>query len=277
MQIIIIIILAVSLFSYVIYNQINQKIIQQKNLEKYLLQIRAEIDESLDEYRSEKLREIVDEFSRVRADQENRLNETRRFHEQIIEQLEEKRKIAEEADARDIEQRQKTIEAKVQAYQEVEMQKAANAISDEKDKEILWAEQSLTNYWDCMAQETFEKRQEIEAIQGELEEWRKKRQAINEEIMRFITASHLTNMLKTVQHKIRKMQISICRAVVGGDAHIAPPNICEENIGISVGNHVILPYGNVILLAKSPGRCGERWERCRWQSKRPERVAAVGR
>ena len=64
------------------------------------------------------------------------------------------------------------------------MQKAINAISDEKDKEILWAEQSLTNYWDCMAQETLEKRQEIEAIQGELEEWRKKRQAINEEIMR---------------------------------------------------------------------------------------------
>ena len=64
------------------------------------------------------------------------------------------------------------------------MQKAVNAISDEKDKEILWAQQSLTNYWDCMAQETLEKRQEIEAIQRELEEWRKKRQAINEEIMR---------------------------------------------------------------------------------------------
>ena len=29
--------------------------------------------------------------------------------------------------------------------------------------------------------------------------------------------------------------------IVGDDAHIVPPNICEENIGISVGNHVILP------------------------------------
>lgn len=184
MQIIIIIVLAISLIGYIIYNHINQKKIQQKNLEDYLLQKRTEIDDSLEEYHDEKLREIVDDFGRVRADQENRLNETRRFHEQIIEQLEEKRKIAEEADARDIEQRQKTIEAKVEAFQEVEMQKAINAISDEKDKEILWAEQSLTNYWDCMAQETLEKRQEIEVIQGELEEWRKKRQAINEEIMR---------------------------------------------------------------------------------------------
>ena len=184
MQIIIIIILAISLIGYIIYNKINQKKIQQKNLEEYLLQHRNEIDDTLEEYHDEKLREIVDDFGRVRADQENRLNETRRFHEQIIEQLEEKRKIAEEADARDIEQRQKAIEAKVQAYQEVEMQKTATAISDEKDKEILWAEQSLTNYWDCMAQETLEKRQEIEAIQRELEEWRKKRQAINEEIMR---------------------------------------------------------------------------------------------
>ena len=184
MQIIIIIVLAISLIGYIIYNHINQKKIQQKNLEDYLLQKRTEIDDSLEEYHDEKLREIVDDFGRVRADQENRLNETRRFHEQIIEQLEEKRKIAEEADARDIEQRQKTIEAKVEAFQEVEMQKAINAISDEKDKEILWAEQSLTNYWDCMAQETLEKRQEIEAIQGELEEWQKKQQAINEEIMR---------------------------------------------------------------------------------------------
>jgi hypothetical protein len=35
-----------------------------------------------------------------------------------------------------------------------------------------------------MAQETFEKRQEIETIQAELDEWRKKQSAINEEIMR---------------------------------------------------------------------------------------------
>lgn len=182
--IIIVSFIAVIQTGLLIYYIINQKKIQQKNLEEYLLQHRAEIDNTLEGYHTEKLREIVNDFDRVRADQENRLNETRRLHEQIIEQLEEKRKIAEEADARDIEQRQKTIEAKVQAYQEVEMQKAANAISDEKDKEILWAEQSLTNYWDCMAQETLEKRQEIEAIQGELEEWRKKKQAINEEIMR---------------------------------------------------------------------------------------------
>ena len=50
------------------------------------------------------------------------------------------------------------------------------------------------------------------------------------------------------------IKIPIYRAIVGGDDHIAPPNICEENIGISVGNYVILPYGNVIVLAKSPGR-----------------------
>lgn len=167
-----------------IYYIVNQKKIQQKNLEEYLLQHRTEIDDTLEEYHTEKLREIVDDFDRVRADQENRLNETRRLHEQIIESIQEKQKIAKQAEEQEIKQRQEVIAAKVEAFQEVEMQKAINAISDEKDKEILWAQQSLANYWDCMAQETLEKRQEMEAIQTELEALQKKRQAINEEIMR---------------------------------------------------------------------------------------------
>jgi hypothetical protein len=32
-----------------------------------------------------------------------------------------------------------------------------------------------------------------------------------------------------------------------------PPNICIANIGISKGNHILLPCGNGILFAKCPG------------------------
>ena len=38
-----------------------------------------------------------------------------------------------------------------------------------------------------------------------------------------------------------------------GAAISRPPNICIANIGISKGNHILLPCGNGILFTKCPG------------------------
>lgn len=184
MQIIIIIILAFSLLGYIVYNQINQKKIQQKNLEEYLLQHRDEIDDTLEKYQTEKRHEIVNELGQARAIEEEKLAQMREYHDQIIGQIEEKRKLAEEAENRETTQRRKNIETSIEAYRTLEMQKARTAIDADTASHMSWAKESLAVYWDTLAEKNAEMEEETRRIEETLTEWRKKRQAINEEIMR---------------------------------------------------------------------------------------------
>lgn len=184
MQIIIIIILAFSLLGYIVYNQINQKKIQQKNLEEYLLQHRNEIDDTLEKYQTEKHREIVNELGQARAIEEEKLAQMREYHDQIIGQIEEKRKLAEEAESRETTQRRKNIETSIEAYRTLEMQKARTAIDADTASHMSWAEEGLAAHWNALAEKNAEMEEETKRIEETLKEWQKKQHAINEEIMR---------------------------------------------------------------------------------------------
>ena len=167
-----------------IYYIINQKKIQQKNLEDYLLQHRDEIDDTLEKYRTEKRREMTNELGQARAIEEEKLAQMREYHDQIIGQIEEKRKLAEEAEDRETAQRRKNIETSIEAFRTLEMQKARTAIDTDTASHMSWAEDSLAAYWDTLAEKNAEMEEETRRIEEALMEWQKKQHAINEEIMR---------------------------------------------------------------------------------------------
>jgi uncharacterized coiled-coil DUF342 family protein len=72
----------------------------------------------------------------------------------------------------------------VNAFREVEMQKARTAITEEADTEAFWAKNYLKEYWSELAQDTQEKRDELLKVIAELDDYKKKQQAVNEAILR---------------------------------------------------------------------------------------------
>lgn len=83
-----------------------------------------------------------------------------------------------------IEEKKQKVQAEVDAFRELEMQKARTDIETEANKQQKWADAILNGYWEHLAQTTQEKETELRAVILELDEYRKKQQAVNEAILR---------------------------------------------------------------------------------------------
>ena len=64
------------------------------------------------------------------------------------------------------------------------MQKARTTIETEANSQQKWADAILAGYWEYLAQTTQEKEEELRTVILELNEYRKKQQAVNEAILR---------------------------------------------------------------------------------------------
>ena len=165
-----------------LYNQIQQEVEEEfittrkKELEEYLL------------IESAKNREIAElqhqNFVARFQEQETYLRGTIATLQGIIEQLEERKREQTEFLDETICARKEGINAEIEAFKEVQTQKAWNAISAETDAMQKFAEEGIKSMWDEFAQNTQEIQTELERVKAELEEYKKKQQAVNEAILR---------------------------------------------------------------------------------------------
>ena len=83
-----------------------------------------------------------------------------------------------------IEEKKQKVQTEVDAFRELEMQRARTEAETEANKQQKWADAILAGYWEHLAQTTQEKETELRAVILELDEYRKKQQAVNEAILR---------------------------------------------------------------------------------------------
>ena len=168
--------------SEILYNKLQQQIEQ----------------EFTEERRKELENKLLLEFSNARqlAETEfrlhlSRMNEERqqleaeiRQRELLIKQLELRKQEQEKLINEAIADKKKIVDTEIEAYRDVEMQKARTAIDADAEANRSWAEASLRSYWDGLAQGTQEIEQELSRVRAELDDYKKKQQAINEAILR---------------------------------------------------------------------------------------------
>lgn len=179
----IIIALSLIIVGLISYYIINKKKIINKTREDYLNQQRIILDREL----SEEKQQIVNRITEMNNRCEEEIAQKKAFTQHIVEQCENAQRLHQasiEALDASLVDRMAQIDTKVAAYEEVEMQKVAVAIQNETDAEKDFATAGIALYWDALAQETVKREAALAELSAELEEWRKKRQAINEEIMR---------------------------------------------------------------------------------------------
>ena len=113
----------------------------------------------------------------------HQLDKEREFKERtewLVEQ--EKQKLSAVSDL--IEEKKKGVQVEIDAFREVEMQKARTAVETEANSQQKWADAILAGYWEHLALATQEKEEELRTVILELDEYRKKQQAVNEAILR---------------------------------------------------------------------------------------------
>ena len=176
------------------YYIINRKKIEQNIEENYLQKNREKLQQQL--YNEKKI--IEDNLLLQIASTKNELaSAQRQLHqerdrldnlikngEETIAQLEKRKKEQLSAIEEIVSEKKKHVDKDVEAYRELEMQKARTAINADTEANQKWAEASLSAYWDGLAQSTQETEELLQAVKAELEDYRKKQQAINEAILR---------------------------------------------------------------------------------------------
>ena len=183
----VIIALSLIIVGLITYYIINKQKIVNKTKEDYLNQQRIILDREL----SEERKRIVNNIRELDVACNEQIAAKEKIVSQVIEQLsanEQQARQAYEASIKaldsNLEEKLAQVDVKVEAYRDVEMQKAAVTIQNETDAEKDFATAGIARYWDTLAQETVKREAALAELSAELEEWRKKRQAINEEIMR---------------------------------------------------------------------------------------------
>ena len=165
-----------------LYNQIQQEV-----EEEFITTRKKELEENL-LIESAKNREIAElqhkNFVARFQEQETYLRGTITTLEGIVQQLEERRYEQTKFLDETICARKEGINAEIEAYKEIQTQKVWNAISAETDAMQKFAEDGINRMWDEFAQNTQEMQTELERVKAELEEYKKKQQAINEAILR---------------------------------------------------------------------------------------------
>ena len=189
----------------VVYYKRNRKKIEEQIEKNYLKENREKLYNQLKTEKQSIEDGLLLEIDKLRRERD-RLTDIVSAGEKTIEQLEkrkaesmrafeEKKKEQEEilsirkqeqlsAIDEVVAERKKSVDTDVAAYREVEMEKARTAGDADTQANREWAEASLTTYWDDLAQTTQEIERELSIARAELEDHRKKQQAINEAILR---------------------------------------------------------------------------------------------
>lgn len=165
-----------------LYNQIQQEVEKE-----FITTRKKELEENL-LIESAKNREIAElqhqNFIARFQEQETYLRGTITTLQGIIEQLEQRKCEQTQFLDETINARKEGINAEIEAYKEIQTQKAWNAISAETDAMQKFAEEGIKSMWDEFAQNTQDLQLELERVKAELEEYKKKQQAVNEAILR---------------------------------------------------------------------------------------------
>ncbi len=200
--IIIIILLIITILSLIIYNR--------KKLDKTEKELYNNIQQKVEQEFIEKRRQELEEYllietanarekanlshqaymARLREEQQ-RLESIIKTGEETIRQLEIRREEQTKLIEATISDKKKVVDVEVQAYREVETQKAATAITQWAATARSQEEASLCSYRDEVAQskskmqeELARTQQEIDAAKAELADYKKKQDAVNEAILR---------------------------------------------------------------------------------------------
>ena len=120
---------------------------------------------------------MLEQLALRRSEQEQAI-----AHETELLVAKEKEKLA--AIGAMLEEKRNSVQVEVDAFREVEMQKARTAIDADTQANQKWAQESLEIYWDDLARQTYEKTLELADILETIEDYKQKQQAINEAILR---------------------------------------------------------------------------------------------
>ena len=202
------IILFIIILSGITYYIINRKKLQQHIKESYLKENREKLIQQINTEKQSIEDGLLLETRRLQAQTQELRTEKERLAlaitagEQIIEQLEKRKQeqeqsiirenkllIAKEKERLDsvrvlVDEKKKGVQVEVDAFREVEMQKARTAVDADAQAEQKWAETTLSTYWDGLAQTTQEVEEELARVLAELADYKKKQQAVNEAILR---------------------------------------------------------------------------------------------
>ena len=193
MQYIIILLLLVIIIG-IVYYKVNRKKLQQQIKEDYLNKNRAEFNKQLQNEKqivednlllqiASTKNELAD-VQRNLSQAKEQLTTTVRAGEETIRQLDQRKKEQLSAISEIVNERKQSIDTDIAAYKEVEMCKVRTAIETEANSQQKWADAILAGYWEHLAQTTQEKETELHTVILELDEYRKKQQAVNEAILR---------------------------------------------------------------------------------------------
>lgn len=197
----IIILLLLIIIGLILYYTINRKKLQQQIKEDYLNKNREEFNKQLQTEKQFVEDELLLELAELRRERDTiklfiqQGEETvaqikRRGEEQeraiaertaLLIEKEKERFVSVEAL---IEEKKQKVQTEVEAFRELETQKARTAVEIEANSQQKWADAILAGYWEHLAQTTQEKETELRAVILELDEYRKKQQAVNEAILR---------------------------------------------------------------------------------------------
>ena len=204
MQYIIIILLLFIIVS-IIYYLINRKKIQQhiekvyleENREKFNKQLQTEkqfvedelllVSKRLEEEKQRfdaTLKKNINDISWLERKKENA---EKVFQDKLLQQ-DAALQIDKEKQLRAIDElineRRGRVDVEVDAYRTNEIQKARVAVETEANSQQRWADAILAGYWEHLAQTTQEKEAELHTVILELDDYKKKQQAVNEAILR---------------------------------------------------------------------------------------------
>ena len=201
----VVILLVLTIIGLVGYYVINRKKIQQKAKENYLLKHKEEFDKQIQTEKEKAENELV-AISKHLEEEKQRFDVILKKNLDDISWLDKKKEIAEEQYNKKLQEQEQAIQtnkekqlraveeivnerkarvnAEIDAYKEIETQKARTAVVEEVDAETFWAKTHLVEYWDELAQETQDKRDELAQVIAELDDYKKKQQVINEAILR---------------------------------------------------------------------------------------------
>lgn len=190
------IILSENILFFIQYKKILQNIKQdyiQKNkeelnhqldIEKQSIENRLLLEIDALQKRRDSIQQTVEKENQVLSQIELRKSEQEQSiieqHRLLIEKEQEKLSSINQL----IEEKKKRVKTEVEAYSCQQMNKARTAIDEYIQKNQKWADETLSEYWDALAQSTSEKEEELLSISEALEEYRQKQKAVNEAINR---------------------------------------------------------------------------------------------
>ena len=169
------------------YYFLNRKKIQQHIEKVYLNKNKAELQKQLQIEKQIVEDNLLLQIDKTRAEltkEKQRLDDLIKSGESTVAQLEKRKQEQLSLINEILDEKKKNIQVEVDAYREVEMQKARTAVDAETEANRKWAEATLSTYWDGLAQTTSVFEQKLYEASAQLADYKQKQQAINEAILR---------------------------------------------------------------------------------------------